>query len=271
MARTKNQRQELKKEPKRGFLIDMDGVIYRGATMIPGADTFINTLKERGIPFLFLTNNSRSTRRDLALRLNRLGIEVSDEHIFTSAMATAQFLAKQKPNGSAFVIGEGGLILALHENGYSIVDRAPDYIVVGEGRTLTLEMVEKAIDFIIDGAKLIATNMDPPPQSKGWMKPGVGAITAMLEEATGKKAFCVGKPNPIMLRAARKALDLQTAETFMVGDTMSTDILGGVQMGCKTVLVLSGITSRQDLDNYAYLPDMVVDSVASPEFMSLLD
>ncbi|MGI6524697.1 MAG: HAD-IIA family hydrolase [Bdellovibrionota bacterium] len=258
-------------EHKRGFLIDMDGVIYRGSTMIPGADVFINTLKEKNIPFLFLTNNSRSTRRDLANRLNELGIKVSEQHIFTSAMATAQFLAKQKPNGTAYLIGEGGLILALHENGYSIVDRNPDYVVVGEGRTLTLEIVEKAIDFIIDGSKLIATNMDPAPQSKGWMKPGVGAITAMLEEATHKKAFCVGKPSPIMLRAARKRLGLQTAETVMIGDTMSTDILGGVQMGCTTVLVLSGITSRADMANYAYRPDIVVDSIADPEIMAMVE
>ena len=263
-----NKKQEA---PKKGFLLDMDGVVYCGSTLVQGADKFIETLKERKIPFIFLTNNSRSTRRDLALRLNRLGIDVADKNIFTSAMATAQFLAKQKPNGSAFVLGEGGLILALHENGYNIVDKAPDYVVVGEGRTLTLEMVEKAIDFIIDGAKLIATNMDPSPQYKGWMKPGVRAVTAMLEEATGKKAFSVGKPSPIMLRAARKALNLQTAETFMVGDTMSTDILGGVQMGCTTVLTLTGITTKEDLVNYAYRPDIIVESVASPEMFALLD
>jgi NagD protein len=246
----------------KGFLLDMDGVIYRGATLIPGADAFIRTLEERQVPFLLLTNNSRSTRRDLAARLEQTGINVAEKHIFTSAIATAQFLAMQKPKGSAYVLGEGGLVLALHENGYAVVDRSPDYVVVGEGRSLTLEAVEKAIDFILEGAKLVATNLDPPPKIKGWMKPGTGAIVAMLEEATGKRAFSVGKPSPVMMRAARKAIGLQTAETVMIGDTMETDILGGVQAGFRTVLVLTGSTSRESLMDFAYRPDLVVESVA---------
>lgn len=250
---------------KKGFLIDMDGVIYRGSKIIPGADTFVNTLVERNIPFLFLTNNSRHTRRDVVTRLNRIGINVEERHIYTSAMATGRFLADQKPNGTCYVLGEGGLILSLHSNGLSVVDHDPDFVVIGEGRTLTLEMVERAIDFVLDGAKLIATNLDPSPKIKGWMKPGTGAIVKMLEEATGKKAFSLGKPSPVMMRAARKELGLRSAETFMIGDTMDTDILGGVQMGYKTILVLTGWSAREHLIDYAYQPDMIVDSIADIE------
>ena len=246
----------------KGFLIDMDGVIYRGSTVIPGAKDFIHELKKRKVPFVFLTNNSRSTRRDLVAKLQEIGVEIDEENLFTSAMATGRFLAMQKPKGTAYVLGEGGLVLALHENGYTITDKAPDYVVVGEGRTLTLEMVEKAIDFVLEGSMLVATNLDPPPKIKGWMKPGTGAIVAMLEEATGKKAFSVGKPSPVMMRAARKALGLQTDETIMIGDTMETDILGAVQLGFRTVLVLTGSTSRQNLADFAFRPDLVVESVA---------
>lgn len=247
---------------KQGFLIDMDGVIYRGAKIIPGADTFVNGLVERNFPFLFLTNNSRHTRRDVVVRLNRIGINVEERHIFTSAMATARFLASQKPDGTCYVLGEGGLILSLHSSGLSVVDHDPDFVIVGEGRTLTLEMVERAIDFVLDGAKLIATNLDPSPKIKGWMKPGTGAIVAMLEEATGKKAFSVGKPSSIMMRAARKELGLETAGTTIIGDTMDTDILGGVQMGYRTILVETGWSKREDLVNYAYRPDLILESIA---------
>jgi NagD protein len=244
-----------------GYLIDMDGVIYRGNKLIPGADRFVGMLLKREIPFLFLTNNSQRTRRDTVGRLRRMGIEVQDEHIFTCAMATARFLAEQKPDGTAFVIGEGGLLNAMHHNGYAIDDHSPDYVVVGEGRSLTLEMMESAFRFILDGAKLVATNMDPNCPTQGGMRMGCGAFVAMLEAATGVKAFSVGKPSPVMMRAARKKLGLASAETTMIGDTMETDILGGVQMGYRTVLTLSGGTQRADLVNYAYRPDLVVDSV----------
>ena len=247
---------------KRGFLLDMDGVIYRGPHAIPGAQQFIETLTERQIPFLFLTNNSRSTERDLVARLKTVGIKTTEQHIFTSATATARFLASQKPGGTAYVLGEGGLILSLHAHGYTIVDSKPDYVVVGEGRSLTVEMVEKAINFVIGGSKLIATNLDPSPKAKEFSKPGTGAIVAMLEEATGKKAFSVGKPSPIMMRAARKALGLQTAETIMIGDTLETDVLGGVNMGYTTILVLSGITNREHLNTCPFQPDLVYESIA---------
>src|SRR5436190_15937880 len=210
-----------------GYLIDMDGVIYRGNQLIPGAERFIQELKTHDIPFLFLTNNSQRTRRDVATRLQRLGIDVEEEHVFTCAMATARFLAQQKPGGTAFVIGEGGLLTALHQNGYAVVDSDPDYVVVGEGRTFNLELVEAAVRMILGGAKLIATNLDPNCPTQDGLRPGCGALVATLEIATGVKAFSVGKPSPIMMRAARKELGLATDETTMIGDTMETDILGG--------------------------------------------
>ena len=247
---------------RRGYLIDMDGVIYRGSQLIPGAERFIRHLQDEGIPFLFLTNNSQRTRRDVMTRLARMGIDVGEAEIFTCAMATARFLAAQKPGGTACVIGEGGLLHALHRNGFSIVDHDPDYVVVGEGRALSFEMIEKAVRMIEHGARLVATNMDPNCPTEGGLRPGCGAIVAMLEAATGQKAFSVGKPSPIMMRAARKELGLSAAQTTMIGDTMETDILGGVQMGYRTVLVLSGGTRREELSQFAFQPDHVVDSIA---------
>jgi len=246
-----------------GYLIDMDGVIYRGSQLIPGANHFIQELRRRDVPFLFLTNNSQRTRRDVATKLNRMGIEVEAEHVFTCAMATARFLARQKPGGTAFVIGEGGLLTALHANGYAIVDKDPDYVVVGEGRTLNFEMVEAALGMILGGARLVATNLDPNCPTQHGMRPGCGAIVAMLEAAAGVKAFSVGKPSPVMLGAAQKALGVDPDRTIVIGDTMETDILGGVQLGYKTVLVLSGGTRREDLRDYAFTPDRVYESVAA--------
>jgi len=245
-----------------GFLIDMDGVLYRGGDLIPGADRFVRDLQDRGQPFLFVTNNSQRTRRDVAWKLRRMGISVSEEHVFTCGIATARFLAQQKPGGTAFVIGEGGILQALHESGYTIDDHDPDYVVVGEGRTFTFEAVERAVDLVMRGARLVATNPDPNCPTPNGMRPGCGAIVAMLEKATGVQAFSVGKPSPVMLRMARKEIKLSTAQTCIIGDTMETDILGGVQMGYRTVLVLSGGTCREDLANFAYTPDVIVDSIA---------
>ena len=249
-------------DQRRGFLIDMDGVIYRGSELIPGADRFINELCEQNVPFLFLTNNSQRTRRDVATRLRRMGIKVEERHIFTCAMATARFLAQQKPGGTAYVIGEGGLTQALHHNGYSIVDHDPDYVVVGEGRAFNFEMIETAVRMIFADAKLIATNPDPNCPTQAGIRPGCGAIVAMLETATGRKAFSVGKPSPVMMRMARNELGLGTSGTVMIGDTMETDILGGVQMGYHTALVLSGGTQEEDLGNFAFQPDVILKSVA---------
>ena len=245
-----------------GFLIDMDGVIYRGSELIPGARQFIVKLLDEDVPFLFLTNNSQRSRRDVETKLNRMGIPIQEKHVFTCAMATARFLARQLPRGTAFVIGESGLMNALHSNGYSIVDSHADYVVVGEGRTLSFELVERAVQLIMEGAKLIATNLDPNCPTQTGTRPGCGAVVALLEKATGVKAFSVGKPSPVMMRAARKELGLEAAGTTMIGDTMDTDILGGVQLGYRTILVLSGSTSRDDLKDFAYRPDLVVDSIA---------
>lgn len=253
---------ETERRVRRGFLIDMDGVIYRGGELIPGADRFIQRLLDYDIPFLFLTNNSQRTRRDVATKLNRMGIPATERHVFTCAMATARFLARQKPNGTAFVIGEGGILHALHYNGYSIVDQSPDYVVVAEGRAVTLEMLETATKLIRGGAKLIATNLDPNCPTRDGTRPGCGATVAYLETATGIKALSVGKPSPVMMGAARKELNLLTSETVMIGDTMETDILGGVQLGFRTILVLSGGTRREDLARFAFRPDLIVDSVA---------
>jgi NagD protein len=247
---------------RHGYLIDMDGVLYRGRDVIPGAAHFIEQLRDRDIPFRLLTNNSQRTRRDVVAKLARMGIAVEEKHIYTSAMATARFVAEQKLAGTAFVIGEGGLLTALHQNGYAVVDHEPDYVIMGEGRTFNLELVEAAVRMILGGAKLIATNLDPNCPTQDGLRPGCGAMVAMLEIATGSRAFSVGKPSPVMMRAARKELGLTTDETTMIGDTMETDILGGVQLGFHTVLVLSGGTRREDLQRYAYRPEIVVESLA---------
>ena len=247
---------------QKGFLIDMDGVIYKGSEPIPGAVEFINSLREKGYPFLFLTNNSQRTPRDVCYKLRKLGFNVNDEDIFTCAMATARYLASRKEHGTAYVIGEGGLLTELHNVGYSIVDDHPDYVIIGEGRTIMLESVDKAINMIMNGAKLIATNLDPNcPVGSGKTRAGCGAFVAMLEFATGKQAFSVGKPSPVMMRMARKILQLSTDETIMIGDTMSTDILGAGSMGFTTVLTLSGVTKESDLDQFGYTPDFIIKSV----------
>ncbi len=245
-----------------GFLIDMDGVIYRGSELIPGAREFIHLLLEEDIPFLFLTNNSQRNCKDVVEKLKRMGINVGEKHIFTCAIATARYLASQKPNGTAYVIGEGGLLTALHQNGYSIVDDYPDYVVIGEGRTVMLESVDKAINMVMKGSKLIATNLDPYcPSANGSIRSGCGAFVSMIEPATGKKAFSAGKPSPVMMRLAKAELQTRSAHTIMIGDTMETDILGGVQMGFKTVLTLTGSTKREDLEKFAYSPDFVINSI----------
>jgi NagD protein len=241
---------------KHGLLIDMDGVIYSGETLITGADKFIAHLLENDIPFTFMTNNSQRTPLEATRKLKRLGIDLSEEHVYTSAMATGKFLGDQGPGGTAYVLGEGGLLTSLHENGITLVDSDPEFVVLGEGRNFTLEMVQRAVDMILGGAKFITT----------WNNLGIAATTAMIEEASGRKAFVTGKPSPVMMRSARKFLGLETAETTVVGDTMETDIQGGVQMGYKTILVLSGIAKKEDLSHYAFKPDMVVSSVEEIQF-----
>lgn len=249
----------------KGLLIDMDGVIYGGDILIPGADTFITRLLNENIPFTFMTNNSQRTPLEAVRKLRKLGIEVTENHIYTSAMATAKFLASQVPKGTAYVLGEGGLISSLHDHGITLVDTEPDFVVLGEGRNFTLEMVQRAVDMILAGAKFITTNRDPSPKKKGWNNLGIAATTAMIEEATGIKAFVVGKPGPVMMRSSRKHIGLETADTTVIGDTMDTDIQGGVQMGYRTILVLSGISKNEELKKYAFKPDLVVNSVSDIE------
>lgn len=248
-----------------GLLIDMDGVIYIGDKLIPGADVFINSLLKKDIPFTFMTNNSQRTTLEVVRKLKRLGMTVSEDHIYTSAMATAAFLASQSPNGTVYVLGEGGLLSSLHAEGLRMVETDPDFVVLGEGRNFTLEMVQKAVDMILEGAKLIATNRDPSPKQIGWNNLGIAATAAMIEEATGKKAFVTGKPSPVMMRSARKFIGLETAYTTVIGDTMETDIRGGVQMGYKTVLVLTGVSRKEELNNYAFKPDLIIDNINNLE------
>ncbi|MCW3091124.1 MAG: nagD 1 [Ferruginibacter sp.] len=246
---------------KNGLLIDMDGVIYAGDELIPGADEFIHHLLANDIPFTFMTNNSQRTALEVVRKVKKLGIDVTEEHVYTSAMATGKFLSDQAPTGTAYVLGEGGLLTSLHESGLTLVETDPEFVILGEGRNFTLEMVQRAVDMILAGAKFITTNRDPSPKKPGWNNLGIAATTAMIEEATGRKAFVIGKPGPVMMRSARKALGLETAETTVIGDTMDTDIQGGVQMGYKTILTLSGVTKKEDLSHYAFKPDMVVNSV----------
>jgi NagD protein len=254
----------------KGFLIDMDGVVYSGNDLIPGADRFIANLQKKKVPFLFLTNNSQRTPRDVINKLAGLGIEALEENVFTSAMATGWFLERSKPNGTAYVLGEGGLLTSLHEHGYSLVTQNPDFVVVGEGRNFTLEMVNNAVDMILGGAKLVATNLDPSPKKPGWNNLGIKAVIAMIEEATGIQAFSVGKPSPVMMRVARKKLGLNTEETTMIGDTMTTDILGGIQVGYRTILTLSGVTKEENIGDFAFAPDLIVNTAADIDLKAWL-
>jgi NagD protein len=249
---------------KHGYLIDMDGVLYRGAELIPGADHFIAALRRRRIPFLLVTNNSQRTRRDVVLKLNQMGLQLEEEHVFTCAMATARFIAGQKPAARVFVIGEGGLLTALHINGCVFDEKAPDFVVVGEGRTMNYESLEKALRFLTAGAKLVATNLDASCPTDQGLRPGCGAMVALLEAASGLRAFSVGKPSPVIMRMALEELGggLRPDEVTMVGDTMETDVLGGLQMGHRTVLVLTGSTRREALSRYAFAPSRIVASVA---------
>ena len=249
---------------KHGYLIDMDGVLYRGAELIPGAERFVAALRSRAIPFLLVTNNSQRTRRDVAAKLTQRGLDLAEENVFTCAMATARFIASQKPGARVFVIGEGGLLTALHINGCVTDEKTPDFVVVGEGRVLNFELVEKAVRFLMAGAKLVATNLDPNCPTDQGLRPGCGAIVALLESATGLRAFSVGKPSPVIMRMALQELGagLNADQVTMVGDTMETDILGGLQMGLRTVLVLTGSTGAGALSRYAFSPSRVVESVA---------
>ncbi len=210
-----------------------------------------------------MTNNSQRTRLDVVSKLARLGIHVEEEHIFTCAMATARFLANQNPNATAFVIGEGGLLTALHKSGIAINDHSPDYVIVGEGRTFNLEQVEKAVNFVRAGAKLISTNPDANCPTADGVRPGCGALVSVIEVTTGRRAFSIGKPKPIMMRMVRKDLNLNTQNTVVIGDMMETDIFGSVQLGFRSILVLSGGTKKEELKNFAYQPTEIHETLAN--------
>ena len=244
------------------WLMDMDGVLVHEEQMIPRADRFLASLRERGAPFLVLTNNSIYTRRDLAARLRTSGLEVPEESIWTSALATASFLQDQRPGGSAFVIGEAGLTTALHEAGYTLTERDPDYVVLGETRTYSFERIPAAIRLIVSGARYIATNPDATGPSPDGPLPATGSVAALISRATGVDPYYVGKPNPLMMRSALNAIDAHSETTAMIGDRMDTDVVSGLEAGLETILVLTGISTRESAERYPYRPSRIVDSVA---------
>ncbi len=246
----------------KNFIIDMDGVLVRGRELIPGADKFIQRLQKLKKEYLVLTNNPLYTTRDLAHRLQTSGLEIPPERIFTSAQATAQFLHSQRPNGKAFVIGESGLTDAIYAINYVITDIDPDYVVLGETNAYNYEVITKAVRLIEEGARFIATNPDVSGPSEQGTVPACGAMAALIEKATGKAPFFVGKPNPWMMRSALNYLDVHSEDTAMVGDRMDTDIVSGVESGMRTILVLTGVTRQTDVDNFPYRPTWIVDSVA---------
>ncbi|MFA5611850.1 MAG: HAD-IIA family hydrolase [Anaerolineaceae bacterium] len=247
---------------KKNFLIDMDGVLVHGANMVPGADKFIQRLVDEKRKFSILTNNSKYTTRDLAHRLKKAGLEIDEDIIFTSAIATAEFLASQTPNGAAFVIGEVGLTEAIHSQGFIQTASDPDFVVLGETSSYSLDQITKAIRLILGGARFIATNPDPNGPSESGIVPATGAMAALIEKATGKAAFFVGKPNSLMMRTALNHFGMHSEDTYMVGDRMDTDVLSGISAGMETILVLSGSTAFDEIDNYPYRPRHVFDSVA---------
>ncbi|MEA2412062.1 MAG: 5-nucleotidase [Thermoleophilaceae bacterium] len=245
------------------WLMDMDGVLVREEHAIPGADRFLDGLRERGMPFLVLTNNSIYTNRDLAARLRLSGLEVPEEAIWTSALATARFLDDQRPRGSAFVIGEAGLTTALHEAGYTLTDRDPDYVVLGETRTYSFERITRAIRLVGDGARFIATNPDPTGPSPDGPLPATGSVAALISRATGVDPYYVGKPNPLMMRSALNAIDAHSETAAMVGDRMDTDVIAGLEAGLEAILVLTGVTqTREEAERHPYRPSRIVDSIA---------
>jgi NagD protein len=248
----------------------MDGVLVREEDPIPGAKEFIAALREQDVPFLVLTNNSIFTPRDLRVRLLRSsGIDVPEQSIWTSALATAQFLDEQRPGGSAYVVGETGLTAAIHDIGYVMTDQDPDYVVLGETRTYSFEAITRAIRLINDGARFIATNPDPSGPSVHGTLPATGSVAALISTATGRQPYFVGKPNPLMMRSALNRLEAHSETTVMVGDRMDTDVVAGLEAGLRTILVLTGSTKADQVERFPYRPTHVVDSVA--DLVDLVD
>jgi NagD protein len=244
------------------WLTDMDGVLVHEGVPVPGAVDFVNRMRRSGKPFLILTNNSIYTARDLAARLNRMGFEVAEQAIWTSALATAQFLADQRPGGTAYVLGESGLTTAMHAVGYVLTDTEPDYVVLGETRLYNFESVTRAVRLIDAGARFICTNPDAVGPSTEGALPAAGAVAAMISKATGVEPYFIGKPNPMMMRSALNTIEAHSESTAMIGDRMDTDILCGLEAGLETILVLTGISTRAESERYPYRPSRIVASVA---------
>ena len=246
----------------RSWLMDMDGVLVREELPIPGADQFLARLRELDAPFLMLTNNSMYTRRDLAARLRLSGLDVPEESIWTSALATARFLESQRPGGSAFVIGEAGLTTALHKVGYTLTERNPDYVVLGETRTYSFERITQAIRLVSAGARFLATNPDATGPTPDGPLPATGSVAALISRATGIEPYYVGKPNPLMMRSALNAIDAHSETAAMIGDRMDTDIVSGLEAGMETILVLTGVTTREEAERHPFRASRIVESLA---------
>lgn len=246
---------------KKGFICDMDGVLYHGNRMLPGVHEFIDWLKKEDKGYLFLTNNSGCTPKELCQKMKRLGIDVSEEHFYTSALATAAFLKEQSPGCSAYVIGEAGLLNALYDAGITMNETNPDYVVVGEGKTYSLESLTKATNLVLAGAKLIGANSDISGPIESGISPACRALISPIEMATGTNAYFCGKPNPLMMRTGLNILGCHSAEAVMIGDRMDTDVISGMESGMSTVLVLSGISSEETLKKFAYRPTVILNGV----------
>lgn len=246
---------------KKGFLCDMDGVIYKGNFLLPGVKEFVEWLYREDKKFLFLTNSSGKTPKELQQKLARMGLEVDESHFYTSALATAKFLSRQSPGCSAYVIGEPGLFNALHDVGITFNDVDPDYVIVGETINYNYALICRAMHHVFNGAKLIGTNTDLTGPSENGIIPACRALVAPIELTTGKNAYYIGKPNPLMMRTGLQILGIHSAETAIIGDRMDTDIIAGIESGLDSVLVLSGVTARNDIEQYAYRPRLILDGV----------
>jgi NagD protein len=244
------------------WLTDMDGVLVHENHPVPGAAELLQQWRDQDKPYLVLTNNSIFTPRDLSARLRASGLIVPEERIWTSALATADFLAEQIPGGSAFVIGEAGMTTALHEVGFVMTESSPDYVVIGETRNYSFEAITKAIRLIVDGSRFIVTNPDVTGPSAEGPLPATGAVAALITAASGKEPYVVGKPNPMMFRSAMNKIGAHSENTGMIGDRMDTDIVAGIEAGLHTVLVLTGISDRAEIERYPFRPAEVLDSVA---------
>ena len=249
----------------RSYIIDMDGVIVKGNSLIPGAEDFLARLEAAGAEYLILTNNPLYTPQDLQHRLQTLGLKIPVRRFYTSAMATARFLDSQRPKGTAFVIGESGLTSALHEIGYILTDHNPNYVVLGETTAYSYDRITQAVRLVAAGACFIATNPDVSGPAEGGIEPACGAMAALIEKATGVQPYFIGKPNPLMMRTALRYLNQHSENTTMVGDRMDTDIISGIESGMETILVLTGVTKREDVNRYPYRPTRILPSVADIE------